>query len=130
MSAEPESRAIALLRAITLASARAENAVDIASANTFVLTAVVKGLVACGAVDARKMSDFLTGQIRDLSSEEELGALGHCLFAVVAALDEATNAAPPRRRQQSSLRPAIPRPERQPVDRRAFYAARPKPPPL
>ena len=99
MSTEPGSQAIALLRAITIVSARAENAVDIASANIFVLTAIVKGLVASGAVDARKMSDFLTGQIRDLSPEEELGALGNCLFAVVSALDEATNACPTRRRQ-------------------------------
>jgi hypothetical protein len=99
MSTEPGSQAIALLRAITIASARAENAVDIASANIFVLTAIVKGLVASGSVDARKMSDFLTGQIRDLSPEAELGALGNCLFAVVNALDEATNARPTRRRQ-------------------------------
>ncbi len=43
MSTEPGSQAIALLRAITIASARAENAVDIASANIFVLTAIVNG---------------------------------------------------------------------------------------
>jgi hypothetical protein len=98
MSAEPGSQVSALVRA-TIASVRAEIAVDIASANIFVLTAIVKGLVASGSVDARKMSEFLTEAIRDLSPGEKLGALGNCLSAIVAALDEATNARPTRRRR-------------------------------